>query len=158
VASSLLPIVEQVEPERLGEFLGRAVLMRRARGDQTASGESGLARATVLLAMLAARYDRSLAARILRPELDRLGSNRGLFGTDYLTPTTLAALALIDPNRAVAMVEALPDDPAPGTDPEATKGQARRSVARVLAVHGEDRWRMVVQQFLNLWTPDQRFF
>jgi hypothetical protein len=139
VAGSLLPVVEQVEPERLAEFLGRAILMRRDRGDQTDSGEYGLTRTTTLLAMLVARYDRGVAARILQPELDRIGSNHGYFGADYLTPNTLAALALIDPARAVAMVEALPDDPAPATDPEATKSQARQSVARVLALHGDDR-------------------
>jgi protocatechuate 3,4-dioxygenase beta subunit len=158
VAGALLPVVEQVEPGRLAGFLDRAVLMRRARGDQSRSGEYGLARTTALLAMTVARYDRGLAARILRPELDRLGSNYGLFGTDYLTPTTLAALALIDPNRAVAMVEALPEDPGPAIDPEATRAQARRSVARVLARHGDERWRTVVQQFLYFWTPDQRYF
>ena len=53
------------------------------------------------------------------------------------------------------MVEALPEDPA-GTDPDATKGQTRRSVAKLLALHDDDRWRMISQQFLYLWTPDQK--
>ncbi len=158
VAGSLLPIIEALEPDRLGEFLGRAVLMRRPRGDQARSGEESLARTTALLAMTVARYDRSLATRILRPELDRLGSKYGRFGADDLTPTILSALALTVPDRAVAMVEALPEDAGPTIDPDATKARSRRLVAKVLALHGDDRWREVIGQVLYFWTPDQRYF
>jgi hypothetical protein len=65
--------------------------------------------------------------------------------------------ALIDPRRAVERVEALPEDPAPGTDPYATKNQARIYVARLMALQDADRWRLVYEQFLYLWTPDQGY-
>jgi hypothetical protein len=74
-----------------------------------------------------------------------------------MTFRVLSALALIDPHRAVEQVEALPDDPAPGTNPRATKNQARIYVARLLALHDADRWRHVYEYFLYLWTPDQRY-
>ena len=157
VAAGLLPIVEQVEPDRLAEFLGRTLALRPARGDQTDSDEAGRAGTMAALAMMVARYDRRLAARLLEPELHRIGSRRDSFGMDYVTWRLLAALALIDPRRAVEQVEALPDDPAPGTDPNATKNQARIYVAKLLALHGADRWRLVYEYFLYLWTPDQRY-
>ena len=157
VAIGLLPIVEQVAPDRLPDFLGRAVLLRRARGDQTAADEPQLARATAVLAMMVARYDRGLAARLLEPEFDRTGPRQAIFGADYVSPDILTALALVDPRRAVEQVEALPDDPAPGTDHDATKNRTRISVAKVLALHGADRWRSIYQYFLFLWTPDQRY-
>ena len=78
---------------------------------------------TPALAMLVARYDRALAARLLEPELQKIGSHATAFGTDLVTWRILAALALIDPKRAVEQVEALPEDPAPGTDPMANKYQ-----------------------------------
>ncbi len=106
--------------------------------------------------MLVARYDRDVAARILQPELDRIGSGRESFGEDYVTPQVLTALALIDPRRAVAMVEALPEDSEPGTDQNAFKNRTRRAVARVLALHGDDRWREIFMNIIGLWTPDTR--
>ena len=155
-ATALLPAVESVDPGRMTHFIGRALLMRRPRGDQAGLGENAVAHTAARLAMMTARYDRALAAHILGPELTRLGSHKASFGRDYITPDILAALALIDPRRAVAMVEALPEDPAPGTDPVATKGLAGRQIARVLAQHGDARWRMIVEQFLYLWSPGQK--
>ena len=159
VAAALLPAVERAAPDRLGELIGRAVLLRHARGDQTAAGEYALARHTAQLAMLVARYDRGVAARILQPELDQIRTHRGNrgVGVDFVAPNALAALALIDPRRAVAMVEALADDPASDDISNGTKYQALTSVAKLLALHGDDRWRRVYQQFLYLWTPDQRY-
>ncbi len=157
VAAGLLPIVEQVEPDRLAEFLGRTLALRPARGDQTDSDEAVGAGTTASLAMMVARYDRPLAARLLEPELHEHGSRVTPFGMDYVTWRILSALALIDPRRAVEQVEALPDDPAPGTDPNATKNQARTYVAKLLALPDADRWRLVYEEFLYLWTPDQRY-
>ncbi len=154
-AGALLPVVERVEPDRLGEFLARAVLMRRPRGDRGSADERRQARSTALLAMMVARYDRDLAGRVLQPELEAFGSSRSGFGVDRTTPS---ALALIDPRRAVAMVEALPDDPAPGTDPYGARNWAIRSVAKVMALHEVDRWRDVFLSSAGLWTPDQRYW
>jgi protocatechuate 3,4-dioxygenase beta subunit len=155
VATGLLPAVEQVAPDRLPEFLGRALLLRRPRGDETAPDEPQLARSTAVLAMMVARYDRGLVARLIEPELDRTGVRQSIFGADYVSPDILTALALLDPKRAVEQVEALPDDPAPGTDPDATKNRSRISVAKMLALHGADRWRYLYQDFFYLWAPDE---
>ncbi len=156
MAAALLPIVERVEPDRLAEFLGRTLALRPARGDQTDRDEIVNVMTTTALAMMVARYDRLLAAQLLEPELHKIGGRRVLSAMDQGW-RVLAALALIDPRRAVEQVEALPDDPAPGTDPEAAKNQARIYVAKMLALHGTDRWQFFYQYFLNLWIPDQRY-
>ncbi|MGP0063617.1 MAG: carboxypeptidase regulatory-like domain-containing protein [Isosphaeraceae bacterium] len=157
VGAGLLPVVEQVEPDRLAEFLGRALTLRPARGGQTDRDEDDVATTTAALAMMVARYDRALAARLLQPELHHIGNHPGLYNVDYTTWRVLSALALIDPKRAVECVEALPDDLAPGTDPDATKNHARTYVARLLAFHDAERWRFIYEYFLNLWTPDQPY-
>jgi hypothetical protein len=157
VAAALLPIVERVEPDRLAEFLGRTLALRPARGDQTDSDESVRAGTMASLSMMVARYDRRLAARLLEPELPKDRSRATSFGVDHVTWRILSALALIDPKRAVEQVEALPDDPAPGTDPNATKNQSRIYVARLLALSDADRWRLVYEEFIYLWTPEQRY-
>ena len=72
-AAALLPVVEAIEPDRLSDFLGRALLLRGARGDQTGLAGNGVAHVTSRLAVLMAQYDRGLAARLLQPELERLG-------------------------------------------------------------------------------------
>jgi len=157
VAAGLLPIVEEVEPDRLAEFLARTLALRPSRGDQTELYEAGIAGTSAALAMVVARYDRNLAARLLEPELQKTGTYQGLFGSDYVTWRVLAAEALIDPRRAIERVEALPDDAGTGTDPNSTKNHARIQIATLLASHGADRWRHVYQTFLYLWTPDQRY-
>ncbi len=157
VAAALLPTVERVAPDRLAEFLGRTLALRPSRGDQTDTDEATGAGTTASLAMMVARYDRPLAARLLEPELRKNGSRATPFGMDNVTWRVLSALALIDPRRAVERVEALPEDPAPGTDPYAVKNRSRISVARLLALHDADRWRLIHEQFLYLWTPDQGY-
>jgi len=158
VASGLLPVVEQVEPERLAEFLGRTLALLPARGDQPGPGEVANVRSKVLLVMMVARYDRQLAARLLEPQLREIGTHSVQTGvSDFATTIVLSALALIDPQQAVERVEALPDDLEAGTDPRTTKNRARMEVAKMLALHGADRWRHLYENLLNLWTPDQRY-
>ncbi len=157
VGAGLLPIVEQIEPDRMADFLARTLALRPAQGDPTGREGNAIASSTAALAMMIARYDRALAAGLLEPELQKTGSHATTFGTDYVTWRVLSALAVIDPKRAVAQVEALPEDPAPGTDPNTTKNQARIYVAKTLAFHGADRWRYIYQYFLYLWTPDHRY-
>ena len=108
------------------------------------------------LVAMVARYDRQLASRLLEPELREVGNHPIRSGRgDFATANVLAALALIDPQQAVERVLALPDDTGAGTDPMTTKNWARMEVAKVLAVHGADRWRLVCARLLSLWTPDQ---
>jgi len=159
VAAGLLPIVEQVAPERIPEFLARALSLREPRlaaGD-AAGNMVTEADETYQLAMMIARYDRELAARLLRPQVEKLGTFRGLSTQDYISYRVLAALALIDPLQAVERIEKLPEDPAPGLEDHTPKNSARIHVARLLAAHGKERWNYVNVYFLYLWTPDQRY-
>jgi hypothetical protein len=107
--------------------------------------------------MMVARYDRQLAARLLEPELREIGTHSIRAGlSDFATTNVLSALALIDPQQAVERVLALPDDPGAGTDTRTTENRARMVVAKILALHGADRWRHLYEDFLYLWTPDRR--
>jgi protocatechuate 3,4-dioxygenase beta subunit len=122
----------------------------------TATDKAG-AEETAQLAMMIGRYDRDLAARLLRPPLEQLGTLRSLTTQDYITFRVLAALASIDPHQAVERIEKLPDDPAPGLEEYTPKNSARIHVARLLAAHGKERWKYIYEYFLSLWTPEQRY-
>ena len=66
-------------------------------------------------------------------------------------------MATIDPRQAALRIEAMPDDPPPGTDSNTPKNMARIYVAQLLASHGKDRWQRIYEYFIYLWTPDQRY-
>jgi hypothetical protein len=149
-----LPVVEQVAPDRLPEFLARTLMLREPRRDD--SDEASTAHNTAMLAMLIGRYDRDLAARLLRPALNQLETIRGRATPDYISFRVLGALATLDPQQAALRIEAMPDDPPPGTDSNTPKNTARIYVAQLLARHGKDRWQRIYEYFLYLWTPDQR--
>ena len=95
--------------------------------------------------------------RLLRPQIEQLGTLRSLATQDYISFRVLAALAMIDPRQAVERVEKLPDDPAPGLEENSPKNSARIHVARLLAAHGKERWKYIYEYFLYLWTPGQRY-
>lgn len=155
VAGGLLPIVEQLDPTRLPGFLARALALRPPQTER--SEESWIPEHVAPLAMMVARYDRHLAAHILQPSLDDLGKlSLSYGGVDLRTSKILCAEILINPRRAVEMIEALPDSPstvlngfAPG------KNDLVIDAAKLLSLHGEDRWRHVYEHDLLLWTPDQ---
>ena len=158
-AAALLPAVEQVEPDRLAEFLGRAVLLRLApgRSDRARRVRRGSSH------IPAGDDGRAVRSRPGRPHPParagprRVAPGEPRRGRRFRHAEALAALALIDPRRAVELVEALPDDPP--SDDITTGPSTRRGprVAKLLALHGDDRWRLVYQQLLYLWTPDQRY-
>ena len=62
------------------------------------------------------------------------------------------AAAAIDPQWAVALVEALPDDS--DLRMQGNKNTARPAVANVLGRAGEQRFRKLQHSFLHLWVPD----
>ena len=70
VAGRLLPVVEQVDASRLPEYLARALALRSPAGGR--NNQAFIPEQPASLAMSVARYDRDLAARLLRPELDAL--------------------------------------------------------------------------------------
>jgi hypothetical protein len=96
-----------------------------------------------------ARYDRTAAAAVLARAIAAydttdLDTNRQGF--------VAMALVLIDPRRAVALVEAMPDDPGP--DSKFPKNAARRLAAEMLAKHGDARSQTARQWGISLWLPE----
>ncbi len=155
IAAALLPIVEEIMPDRLAEFLARALSLR----DPWLESVNAVyqAQEVVQLAIMIARYDRDLAARLLQPEVEHLGRLRALAAYDSISFRVLAALAMIDPRQAVEQVEKLPDDSTPALDESSPKSASRLYVAKLLAAHGKKRWTFIYEYFLYLWTPDQRY-
>ena len=82
------------------------------------------AQADVLLAMMLARYDRAIARSLVEP-LARGGGPAAVYFSSR--GELYAAAAVIDPKWAVALVEALPDDP--DLKIQSTKNSARLAVA-----------------------------
>jgi len=155
VAGGLLPIVEETDASRLPEFVARAIAMRPALGER--SEGSYIPEQYAQLAMMVARYDRKLAAEVIRPDLDRLGKpSLSIYGTDLQTNATLCALVLIDPLEAARRIESLPDSPTLGPRSLVSgKNYTVLGAAKLLSLHGDDRWRYVYERFLHLWTPGQ---
>jgi hypothetical protein len=155
VAGGLLPIVEEIDASRLPEFLARAIALRPAPGEW--SEGSWVPEQNAQLAMMVARYDRKLAAQVIQPDLDRLGTlSLSVRGVDLRTHATLCALALIEPLKAADLIESLPDSPTLGLRGSVPgKNDIIVEAAKLLSLHGDDRWRYVYKRFLHLWTPDQ---
>jgi Carboxypeptidase regulatory-like domain len=147
VAAVLLQAVERVDPARLQESVWRALALRPPRLD--GRGETANGRAAAELALNIARYDRAAAAAVLAPAIAAFSTT----DVDTLRQGIIAmALVLIDPRRAVALVEAMPDDP--GLDPSLPKNAARKWSAEMLGKHGDARWRTVRQWGISLWRPE----
>ncbi len=147
VAAVLLPAVERVEPDRLRETVWRAAALRAPRPDE--HGEGTIGRADAELAMNLARYDRAAASAVLAPAVAAYGTTDG---DTYRQGFVAMAEVLIDPRRAVAMVEALPDDP--GLDRSLPKNVARAFAAEMLGKHGDARWQTARQWGVSLWRPE----
>jgi hypothetical protein len=135
-AVALLPLVELLgDPALLERSFWRAIALRPPRppeGDPHGFYEDAIAK----LAIGLARYDRGVARQVLEPVTSRA---RSVNTRDraQIAPTQFVAAALIDPDWAAALVDALPDDP-PGTAAR-PKAMAARAVAGALA-HGGARW------------------
>jgi hypothetical protein len=146
IAAVLLQAVEQIDPTRVQESVWRAAALRAPLLEERGVGASG--RTAAELAMNLARYDRAAAAAVLA---------RAVAGYDTADVDTsrqafvAMALALVDPHRAVTLVESLPEDP--GLDDMHPKNSARKRTAEILATHGDARWRTARQWGASLWTP-----
>jgi hypothetical protein len=148
VAAALLPIAERINPERVDEYLWRAMAMRLPVLWDTQPANRA-AYVDVQLAIMLARYDRALARSLIEPLTRDTGGRAAFFsGRGEL----YAAAAVIDPNWAVSLVEAMADD----TDLRANsrKNRARLAVAEILGRTGEIRWKKVQSEYLYLWVPD----
>ncbi|MEJ7637723.1 MAG: hypothetical protein WKF75_06965 [Singulisphaera sp.] len=96
-----------------------------------------------------ARYDRAAASAVLAPAVAAYGTTDG---DTHRQGFVAMAEVLIDPRRAVAMVEALPDDS--GHDRALPKNAARAFAAEMLGKHGDARWQTARQWGVSLWRPE----
>jgi len=140
VAASLLPIVEHIDPSRVREFLWLAVSLREPRPVRDAlSRDQEPFAADAQLALLVARYDRDLARALLVPLVERLKLGDPHRYGDWATQPLAAAIAVTDPEWALSLANT--------TLPE----RATATIIAVLARSGEERWRYVQDEYLNLW-------
>ncbi len=144
VAGRLLPIVEQVDASRLPEYLARALALRPSAGGR--NDHAYVPEQAASLAMMVARYDRGLAGRIIRPDLEALEAAPGPSAPVSYSITSgessgrvLSALAVIDPRQAVERVERLADN----QGARKFDGRVRLRVATMLALHGAQRHRQI---------------
>ncbi len=147
MAAALIPCCEQVAPDRISEYIWRAVALRppRSGGLQDFSH----ARACKSLGIALSFYDRSLARLVLAPVADRPFAGRANWASGPEVGSTLEALAFIDPKRAVSLAESLPMN----FHSDRPDGNPRQRVAEVLATHGEARWRRYFCAGAR-WLPD----
>jgi hypothetical protein len=147
-AAVLLPVVEQLDPGRVSEVLWRAIALRRPRRDDDHEEIRRLGSEAVT-SLMVARYDRAIAQTLLGPILDRIpGLIAG--GVSYLPETLFTAAAIVDPHRAVALIEGLP------ADSDSSRGrwdEMRRNVAEMLSLPGAERRRRAVQE-AGFWDVD----
>ena len=108
--------------------------------------------------MMVARYDRKLAAQVIQPDLDCLGkAPLPARSAGLQSQATLCALVLIDPLKAVKLIEGSPETPPPGFRGLASgQDDILLEAAKLLSLHGDDRWRHVYERYLYLRTPDQQ--
>lgn len=156
IAGRLLRAVEHADASRLPEFLARALALRPPAGGR--NDHAFFPEQAAGLAITVAPYDREPAARILRPDLDSLGAAPDPSAPLSFTVRTgesagrvLAALAAVDPLRAVALAEHLDHSEAT----RAFRREAHLRVARILALHGDARRRSIDEYDLNLLSPLQ---
>ena len=153
-AAGLLPIIEQVDSRLLREYLWRTLALRPPiPGPKGRDGISDIADGDI--ATRAARYDRVVARQVFKGFADRaLALRVGLadWGSMFGGQELFEAAAVVDPARAAAMVESLPE-PA-GLSSQELKNAARLSVARILSRPADERWRDVERRLLHLWPID----
>ena len=148
IAGVLLPVAERVDSGLVDEYLWRSLAMRPPNPWET-NPRPRMLQADVLLAMMLARYDRSIARSLVDPLARRIEPGAVYYSS---RGELFAAAAVIDPKWAAALVEALPDDP--DLKSQSPKNSARIAIATVLGRAGDRRFRNLQHSFLYLWVPD----
>jgi hypothetical protein len=148
-AATLLEVMERIDPQRVSEVLWRTLALRGPRCDDERA-ENGRLGTDAVIAMLVLPYDRPIAQALLDPILVRL-PRLVAGGVSYFPEPLFAAPAVIDPHRAITLIEGLPTEPHPLRRQGWTR--KRNLVARILASQGDDR-RHLLQQMTGFWRPD----
>jgi hypothetical protein len=132
-AASILPIVENVAPERLEEVFWKAVALMPK--DDTAR-ERGIAdRRLAATAIFLARYDRQLADMFVNQATTNL--SRSQVSNHW---SVVRVWASVDPRGAAATIEALPPG---GPSPMHATNVARAELATCLAEPIDERWKVI---------------
>jgi hypothetical protein len=139
VAAVLLPVAERIDQQGLAEWFWRALALRSASAAQS----------DIALALLLARYDRTVARSLLEP---LVGPGGPVSLRSAPNGLRFVAASAIEPRWGVELAEAMPDNP--DFDPHGRKNGARLALAQALARRGETRWRYLVHHHLYLWVPD----
>jgi hypothetical protein len=146
VAGSFLPVAELVAPDRVREFLWRAVALRSRPADERSrpGSDRETLSADCALAFFVARYDRELARLLVMPAValfrERSGELRDRGGN---WRSLSAALVEIDPEWAAEFAE------------EFLTPRACGDMAHVLSREGEERIFYVMDRYLNMWIPGE---
>jgi hypothetical protein len=153
LAAAFLPVVEQIDPRLVDEFLWRAVALRRhelaGKGSTTPNRPQSEQpnREDVQLAVALVRYDRALAGVLFAPQWKQIGTP---LSTGWEGRGTLNAAAMLDPQRTAAIVERRPDDDA--------RQQEGAKLAKFLIMDDDKRWNHIQREILNLWVVDEEDF
>jgi hypothetical protein len=136
-AASILPIVENVAPERLEEVFWRAVALIRRN---EISRQRGIVDFRVIsTAIFLARYDRQVADVFVTEAMSSQSRSRVFYAAQVIR-----AKAGVNPQAAVALMEALPPG---GLDPQTPMNQmtnqAREELLIYLIEPSEDHWKYV---------------
>jgi hypothetical protein len=145
--AALLPLVERIDPDRLEERLWLAA----CRAPLFEYDVLRRLRTPVILAALVARYDRTMAAVIIAPSLDRIpGLLADASGFPFRESTGIKALAAYDPRAVAALVRDLPasarraPEPRNGWQDASIDAQIRLAAAEALGLSVEERYRKLL--------------
>jgi hypothetical protein len=144
VAAALLPIAERTDPSLVAELFWRCVSYR-------VRGLNSTVQSDAVLALLLGRFDPVVGRRLLDPLPDRARNSGDL----DLAPI-IAALAVLDPDRALKFVEELPD-PSDLTFHQ-IKNQARLELTAALLRTTPACWDDATVRYLHLTSqtnPDE---
>jgi hypothetical protein len=134
-AASILPIVEKVAPERLEEIFWRAVALMPK--DDLARQRGIVDFRVAAAAIFLARYDRQVADVFVMQAMSSQSPSR-----NFYHPDVIRAKAGVDPQGAVAMMEALPIE---GLDPRVPMNEltneARDELVIYLVEPSEYHWK-----------------
>ncbi len=136
-AAVILPVVEEVAPERLAEFFWRAVALHE-RFD--IDKEDSLQRSAIgVECLILSRYDRQIAALLFEP-MDLFIKSVRASGAqaNELTASVIVAKACLDPRAAVEFLEWLPV-----ARDELPSSEARMRLAHAFSVSAKDRWKVL---------------
>jgi hypothetical protein len=133
--AALMPLVEAIDPALVGELFWRSLTAMPSAKDPRIGSFGFSVDHDLRLALLLARYDREVASVVF----DMLVGANSL--ADEMSPIGLSALAAIDPRRAIAIVEAMPE-------PKNLDARGRDAMRPVLA---EALGRDTQEEWQRLW-------